>query len=292
MLEKKFGIGLIAKLKSQQNKTKFLAFISEINFALFFEPLATSLKFGKLPNGQTPDWEIEINSQRIIAEVVRLNPSESDQKQLNFEDEFMHRIEGIKIGCGLFFDYEDGIKMDISKIEYLKQEIEQWLKDFRMPNDSLILSNKIKITFIAYSNAVDHVCLAGGGGSIKFDYRRLASENSRLVEKSTTYNAQVEEQNLPYIICLYMDYHTWFDKDDVYNHLYGFSTQHHEFGQTFYSHLIKNALYYSPNQFMKNVSGVLLRHKDEYTFFYNYSCKNRLNEINKDLFLKWQYQHL
>jgi hypothetical protein len=167
--------------------------------------------------------------------------------------------------------------------------VENWLSQPRAIRDKLILLDSIEVEVIELNSDVSHVCLVGGGGSINFDYRRLSSENSSLALKALKYSSIIEEKALPYIICLYMDFHTWFKKDDLFRGLYGSSVQHME-GAIFYSHLIQDALYYSKDRIMKNVSGVLLRQGDEYTYFHNYS-NNNLNSLNTEYFLNWQHPY-
>ena len=87
-----------------------------------------------------------------------------------------------------------------------------------------------------------------------------------------------------------MDPHTWFRKDDLYQVMYGSSTEHIDPVKR-YSGLIENALYYSSERVMARVSGVLLRQNDEYTYYHNYSLNNKLNIENKEVLLEWQHPH-
>ena len=87
-----------------------------------------------------------------------------------------------------------------------------------------------------------------------------------------------------------MDFHTWFRKDDLYNTLYGLSAEH-EARINYFSHNIEKALFYSNRELMNNVSGILLRQGDEFTYYHNYSKSNKLNGDNQNLFLKWQHPY-
>lgn len=85
-----------------------------------------------------------------------------------------------------------------------------------------------------------------------------------------------------------MDFHSWFKKEDLYSTVYGLSAEH-EAKINYFSHDIENALFYSDKEVMTNVSGILLRQNDEFTYYHNYSKSNRLNMDNINLLLKWQH---
>jgi hypothetical protein len=288
--ERNHKLRLIDRLKAAYNEVHFHSTITEIHFGIFFSQIATSIKYESSIENKSPDWIFTSNGQTILAEVVRLNPSSTDKKELDFDDKLMDILQTIRIGCLLYFDYDDNdlVRSEIDFIE-CKRELELWLSVSRQVGETTVICNSIKIEFVAYSDNVDHVCLCGGGGAINFDYRRLNSEKSTLVLKAQKYSKLIENYQFPYIICLYLDFHTWFDKKDVYRTLYGSSTEHWEDAK-FYSHLIKDALYYSKRSLFKDVSGVLLRQKDEYTYFHNYS-NNKLNKQNEEFFKKWQHPH-
>jgi len=208
----KHRLRILDKLSQKENESDFLSLVTEVNFGLFLDQFSDSIckmSFDKL----TPDWTIELNNQKIIAEVVRLNPSAKDKAHLD--------------------------------------------------------------------------CNSANSGIIKFDYRRLASGKSRLVKKALKYIPIIEKYDLPYIICIYIDFHTWFTKDDLYHSLYG-EKEDNIFNDRYYSHSLEKALYYSAKKEMKGVSGVLLRQSDEHTYYHNFSVDNRLNEKNKAIFLNWQ----
>jgi hypothetical protein len=212
----KHGLGILNQLSKQKTESKFLSLVTEINFGMFLTQFSDSISYEMSFDKITPDWTIEMNNQKIIAEVVRLNPSAKVKAHLDSDSP--HR------------------------------------------------------------------------GIIKFDFRRLHSGKSRLVEKALTYTPIIEKYNLPYIICIYMDIHTWFTKDDLYQSLYG-QSEDHIYNGRYSSHSIENALYYSTEREMKNVSGVFLRQCDEYTYYHNFSSANRLNDNNKAIFLNWQHPY-
>lgn len=148
----------------------------------------------------------------------------------------------------------------------------------------------IEVHLLKYNEHVEHACLGGGGGAVNFNFRRLYGENSPLLKKVKKYSEAINQYNLPFILCIYMDFHTWFGKDDLYHSLYGRSTEHFE-ECNYYSHLIENSLYYSSPRVMKYVSGILLRQADEYTYYHNFTGSNKLNIENQKILLAWQHPY-
>jgi hypothetical protein len=207
--EKKHKLNLLRRLRTEVNEARFLAMITEIQFGLFFDKIANSLKYEQPIDNKTPDWTIGMNGQEIITEVVRLNPSAADKDELDFEDNFMDSLEKISIGCLLHFGYDPKTinrkQIDISKC---REIIENWLAPPRNIGDKILLFNSIEVKLIELNSSVLHVCLVGGCGQINFDYRRLTSENSTLALKARKYANMIEKSKLAYIICLYMDFHT------------------------------------------------------------------------------------
>ena len=231
-----------------------------------------------------------MHDQVIIAEVVRLNASAKDKVDLDFIDKFMDYIHEIEVGCFLNVDF-DYKTIDRANIDFsiCKSAIKEWISSSPNIYDKIVLYNSIEVEFMEFNETLGHVCLAVNGDSANGDFRRLGSEKSTLTLKGTKYSEIIEKYNIPYIICIYIDFHSWFRKLDLYQALYGSSAEH-ENEPPYFSHIIEKALYYSPDQIMKNVSGILLRQGNEYTYFQNYSNK-RLNEDNLAYFSKWQHPY-
>ena len=290
VFEKKRKLNLLKSLKSEDNESQFLSKISEIQFGLFLDQNATALIYEKSIDDKTPDWFITMYDQEIIAEVVRLNPSARDKVDLDFIDKFMDSIQEIEIGCFLSFDcnYET-IERENIDFSVCKSIIKDWISNSPNIHDKIVLYGSIEVEFMEFNEILGHACLAVNGDSINSDSRRLSSEKSTLALKGVKYSEIIEKYNIPYIICIYIDFHSWFRKLDLYQALYGSSAEH-ENKPPYFSHIIEKALYYSPNQIMKNVSGIILRQGNEYTYFHNYS-NNRLSENNLAYFSKWQHPY-
>lgn len=290
-IDSKHKLELINSLSNENTEVDFLSKISEIYFGIFFDEYSSSAKYEKSHDGKEPDWTFNINGQEIMVEVFRLNPSLPDKVNLDFDYNFMKAIREVQTGCFLSFDYDETVivreDIDIQKCKVL---VEDWLNKKPAINETIILFNTIEIQLIDYLPNINHACLAGGGGGINFNYKRLHGANSALLKKVKKYSEIIGKYNLPYIICIDMDFCTWLGKDDLYNILYGLLPEH-EARANYFLHNIKKAQFYLDREFITDVSGILLKKGDEFTYYHNYFESNRLNSENQNLLLRWQHPY-
>jgi len=292
-LDEKHQLHFITLLQKEKDRANFLSIISEIYFARFFDTIAETILHDKPLANKRPDFNLSINNQQIIAEVARLNPSEGDQKQLQFESAFMTSMEQIKFNCMVDFDYDQNALIpDDVDLDVCKAMLSDWLSADRAPGDQLQLPHTILMEFLYYSEKLDHVCLIGGGGSINFDFRRLEGPNSPLLKKSNKYNELIDVFQMPYIICFDLDFHTWFGKRDLYPKLYGSSVANYDRDWVLTkSHLLDTGLYYQPDRPFHKVAGILLCEGGEFTYFHNYASDVKLSQQNEQVFLQWQHPY-
>lgn len=282
-LESKHKIPLFKtlRIKEKEGQTAFLSAISEFQFGVFFDKIANKMQYDRLLKGTTPDWTLEMNDQTVIAEVARLNPSKSDQLIFDFEYAVVSTLEQISIGCFLSYDYDpESINRELIDFKILKDKIENWLNQDPNPQERIRLFEAIEIKLEYYDPSETHAYSGGGGGQVILRIDRLKGKKSSLVKKLLKYNPIISQDKTPYIVCIHINMHTWFKKEDLYKVLYGISQEHQE-ESNYFSHSLQNALFYSDKNIMSNVSGVLLKLNDEFTYFHNFSCKNKLNHTNQ-----------
>jgi hypothetical protein len=97
----KYKLGFVKKLINENDERRFYSRITEINFGIFFDNIGCLVECDKLYEKMTPDWTLKVNEQYLIAEVLRLNPSELDKNVIDFEEkiEAIFREMDIGIGC-------------------------------------------------------------------------------------------------------------------------------------------------------------------------------------------------
>jgi hypothetical protein len=285
----KYNLGLINKLAKEKDERRFYSRITEINFGIFFDTIGCSVECDK-PYGQmTPDWTLKVNGQYIIAEVLRLNPSESDKQLIDFQEKLAEVLSKASVNTGHTLE----IHCKKNKVQFLDVDkcaslIEDWLINKPPIDSTLVLFDVVNVIIYSYNDS-QNITLAFGPDKIDFDYKRLVSDNSALLKKVRKYDYVIKENNIPYIICIFLDAHSWFREDDLYQYLYGLSTEHlHE---KRISHFTGDALYYSSERVMKNVSGILMRRMGQVTYYHNFTSANRLCLENKKLFSNWQHPY-
>jgi hypothetical protein len=79
-LETRRRLHLFKRLRQQQHDINFLSWLAEMRFGVQFDKMASTITYDRKIDGQTPDWIIKTNNQKIIAEVARLNLSEPEMK--------------------------------------------------------------------------------------------------------------------------------------------------------------------------------------------------------------------
>lgn len=286
---KKHKVDVIGKLTRQQKQVDFLAQITEVQFGIFLESIASSLSYENAYDRFTPDWTMVANGQTIIAEVMRLNPSFKDQLLLDFDESLSLALQEIEIACCVNLEYlSEQIDIGGIDLKQTKSLLENWLLAQPMPGCSITLFQSLEFTLVVYSKVVNHVCLMVGGEGINSNYNRLRGNNSALLTKAQKYSEIIHRYELPYILCVYLDFNTGFRELDLYQALYGYSTEH-ECDINYYSHSIEHGLYYMKEKCMADVSGVILRYNNQYTYFHNYSSNNKLSIKNSEIFLEWQH---
>lgn len=288
-------------LERISNEDEFLATIIELRFGVFLNNFFHRLDYEKraFPHSMfTPDWLIHSEEQRIVAEVFRLNPSKKDQEEIDFGVKLMDTLALIKEDycLQLEYDYNEILSLLIN-FDDVREKISLWFNGGRELEEKLTLYDVLSFKVIDKNLGYNKVLSVGNFSTINFDYRRLSGGNSRLLSKLKY--AQVSYENdMPYIICVYLSFQSWFKPEDVYEKLYGSSVEFHHnepWGQYYPNapfHDISKGLFYTNMPFRKYVSGILVRYQDEYIFFPNYSSLNKLSNQVLDLLRPFFYKEL
>jgi hypothetical protein len=76
--ETRRGLRLFKRIEQEPHDINFLSWLAEMKFGVQFDKIASTITYDRKIDGQTPDWMVEVNSQKIIAEVARLNLNEAE----------------------------------------------------------------------------------------------------------------------------------------------------------------------------------------------------------------------
>lgn len=137
-----------------------------------------------------------------------------------------------------------------------------------------------------------------GPHSNEWKPEKMGGKNGSLAQKAQKYGPLVEQMERPLLLCVYLEFTSAIDSKDLNHSLYGFPGQYiGEFAfQEYYPntkfHDLKDALYYSNLQMMRNVSGVLLRENNgSFVYYNNFSSTNRLSHLNLGFLLEKQHPY-
>jgi hypothetical protein len=295
--DSKWNLGLIKKLEKETNRTAFEAMITEIHYALFFEQYCSEIhyEYKAFANSDlTPDWTIIINDQTVILEVVRLNAAADEQCFLDFNGLLFEELEKIKKSCYLKLDYDfDNIDKASFDLHAFGGEVDNWLAGNLVLYESRTFSNGITLDVIGGNTKINHVCVYGPFRGIKFKPLRLTGQKSRLLQKVKKYSALTHSNKLPFIIGLYFDFHSWFEPEELNTVLYGHDViiGWNQPETDWYSHHdLSNAMYYTNEDMQRDVSGILLRQNNTFSYFHNYYFRNLLNKDNSELLKQIQHK--
>lgn len=295
------GIPVERNLKAIQDRTTFLSEIIEYRFGIFFSKLFTELKHEPQAfpdSAYTPDWSMLNADEKIIAEVLRLNPTSRDALDLDYSDKLAGVLSEIPEDYFLKLEYTfEQLTMSSHDLPAIKNSIENWLSSNPELGGSFEFNNEINFTVRAKNSGLTKVNILSPFRSINFDYRRLTGEKSPVFSK-LKYATELSKNNIPYIVCMHLTFESWFDPEDVYQRLYGRSGIFHddEPFEEFYPGAvfqdISSGLYYS-NQLIKDcISGILVSYQGNFSYFPNYSHNNRLSLGSKKLLKEFLYKEL
>lgn len=103
-LEKLTNKSLFRIFDVETNDVNYYSKLSEIRFGLLLMKLTNQISYEPKVNGLTPDWLVEINNEKIIFEVIRINPNEEflkiqidnyQENNFKFENNFELSSSGI-----------------------------------------------------------------------------------------------------------------------------------------------------------------------------------------------------
>lgn len=127
--------------------------------------------------------------------------------------------------------------------------------------------------------------------SITWKPDKLVGQSGAIAAKATKYKKVIDQQNKPFIICVYSTFISGLDRMDLTHGLYGsvtsLSGEYEGLGYAFNSpfRILDGALFYNNETVRETVSGILLKdHDGSFLFFRNFSSSNRLSKENLNLF--------
>lgn len=285
-LDKRSKEAFTKKLKNEKDESNFSAILTELGFFEHFASRGFSVELEKEYSDSErfnykPDLTLTQNGQSMIAEVIRLNPTKKDDVRNRFENELMEKLETIQAGCWLQIDfteeYFDATGYDINGILC---EVRSWIVQGKSVGARLVVANNFNFEIVRIDPKLSHVCVLGNANSINIDTRRLNSAGSGFTKKISRYLKLISENQLPYLICLKIDFHAGIDQDEMFWMMYG-DLEFHQHLNLYLSKM--NGVYYVNSDARNYLSGVLLMVGNSIFYYHNYGQHKLFRSIENEL---------
>lgn len=284
------------KLKQETRRDNFLSIVSEIRFGELFNSLGIDFEYDrKFSNNQTPDYTLTLSNSRAICDVYRLGKSRIDQIRSDFENDLMERIEKIPASYCLKITFlEEYFDEGFYDSELIFIELEKWLLSNPLSStDKICILDNFGFEIIYNNTNVNHVTCIGNASNIDIKPNKLKQlENSKpneITKKLTKYNDIISQENLPYFICVDIDFVSGFDHNDFIEHFRGFGVTFIDYGTAYgnmeqFRHLGMN--WTDLGEFYKNpqLSGIITYFNQEFKLLLNPQIRQQIyNESNYEL---------
>lgn len=227
---------ILRRLKSENDTNNFISIVAEIRFGKLFRELGLEVEYDKMfPNHQTPDWLIKLSDSTAICDVYRLGKSAKDQVRNDFQGKLMEKLEEIPksyfIKINFIDEYFDSNKYDVDQIF---NEVQEWLKSIRIVGESIAISDNFEFEILKTDTKTKYVCCVGHISSIDIKPQKVNQiENlnpNEITKKLNKYNEIISEYNMPYFICVYIDFVSGFDHRDFRERFLGRTVEFIDFG--------------------------------------------------------------
>jgi hypothetical protein len=234
---------ILSILQSESNKNNFLSTVCEIKFGKFFIELGFQTEYNvAFPNNQRPDWILKADNMMAICDVYRLGQSEKDQARSDFEYKLMELLEGIQLSYFLRISFKQQyFNTGMYDPESIGNQVSQWLMSSpKNIGEKIFIEGNFEFEVVESNTGIDHVCCAGNASSIDIKPHKLKqSENLRpneITKKLTKYNSLISEYNIPFFLCVYIDFVSGFGHREFREYFLGRGVHFADFGKPIANH--------------------------------------------------------
>jgi len=227
---------IIKRLKSENDRSNFIAILAEVRFGKLFSELGFELEYDKkFFNNQRPDWLIKLKDSAAICDVYRLGKSNKDQVRSEFENKLIEKIQEIPKDCFLkihfISEYFDTTQYNIDQIS---NEVHDWLNSTRQVGDSISVKDNFEFEIRKTNTDTEHVCCYGDVSSIDIKTEKVKQiedlNPNEITKKLDKYGEIISEYDMPYFICIYIDFVSGFDHKDIQERFLGHGVEFIDFG--------------------------------------------------------------
>ncbi|MCC9019790.1 hypothetical protein [Flavobacterium lipolyticum] len=218
---------LIKKLEIEKDKRNFLSTISEIKFGELFNALHIESIYDKKINSKTPDWTLNCSTSEIICDVYRLGQSKSDQIRSDFENSLIEHIKKIQAHYIIRISFiQEYFEPETYNIKSIVTKLSEWIfKSKPKIGDKILISENFYFTVLSNNSNHQFVSCWGNINSIEYKIGKIEQEQNsypnEITKKLTKYNEIIESFNMPYFLCIDIDFGTGVNHDEFEEYFKG-----------------------------------------------------------------------
>lgn len=219
---------LIRREKDHQN---FKALVSELKFGIVLQKISGELFNERKFRLLTPDWSVGLSQTFSIFEVYRLGKSNKTNQMDSLYDIISKKIDTLNYDSYLKIEVNDSCTEEsVDDIEGLLPELDEWLAtNYNVLNASKRFKKLFELTVIKTNTGKNNTLYLHGPRIIdQLPHKLVQSENlkdNEITKKLKKYVDIISEYDLPYFICVDIDFESGFHYSDFEEYFYGQSTE-------------------------------------------------------------------
>lgn len=219
------------RLKVEKDFQNFKALESELKFGIILNKISDGIFYDQKINSLTPDWTVELNSLKSIFEVYRLGKSNKDSQIDILYYLVDDKISKLQYDCLVQILIDDScVDKAPNYIESIMSEMSEWIvSNHKTLHSSKVFGNLLTLTVIKVNTGKSHTLCTHGPRIIdQKPHKLVQQENLRdneITKKLNKYDNIIYQYDLPYFLCVDIDFASGFHYDDFVEYFHHSSTE-------------------------------------------------------------------
>lgn len=221
----------IRLLKKEKDKQNFQSLLSELKFGTILTQVSSELSHEKKIGLLTPDWHVSLNSKNSIFEVYRLGKSNKDSNLDDLYGFIDSKISDLKYNIYVQIHIHDKLpNYSIKEIEQLIPEVHSWLdRNQSKLNATQNFGDIFELEIVKINTAKPYILCTLGPRTIDQKPQKLEQvdglKDNEITKKLKKYADIISKYNLPYFLCVDIDFVSGFHFSDFKEHFLSKSTE-------------------------------------------------------------------
>lgn len=219
------------RLRVERDFQNFKALESELKFGIILQNISSDIHSDQKTNSLTPDWTVELDSLRSIFEVYRLGKSNKDSQidiLCNLVDD---KISNLPYDCFVQVAIHDNyVERETEYVEKLMPAMSEWLASYHnILHSSRVFGNLVRLTIVKINTGKSHTLCTHGARIIDQKPHKLVQKenlsDNEITKKLNKYANITYQYDLPYFLCIDIDFTSGFHYDDFVEYFHHSSAE-------------------------------------------------------------------